>query len=159
MGDEPLAAVLDLPDRQATLDFAAALAQRLAAGDVLLLAGDLGAGKTELARALIRTRAGVPLEVPSPTFTLVQVYQLPDLVILHADLYRLRDPAEILELGLDDHSNSCLLVEWPDRAPGAWPATALRLTMAGPFADRPERRRLALEGSPDWRRRLADLLP
>lgn len=145
-----------------TLDLAGvhALAQRLAAllrpGDVVTLAGDLGAGKSELARAVIRARAGAAIEVPSPTFTLVQRYELPDLALVHADLYRLRDPEELGELGLDEAlAGAALLVEWPERAPG-WPSDRLEIRLApGPSATA---RRVSLEGYGRWADRAAVLL-
>lgn len=108
--------VLDLPDPEAT----SALGQRLAGlaqpGDTFLLSGPIGAGKSCLARAFIRARLGPEEDVPSPTFTLVQVYETPDTEIWHADLYRLTHPDEVWELGLDDaFRTSICLVEWPDR--------------------------------------------
>jgi tRNA threonylcarbamoyladenosine biosynthesis protein TsaE len=94
---------LDLPDEAATAALAARLAALLRPGDIVLLAGDLGAGKSFLARALIRAAAGEPeLEVPSPTFTLVQSYDLPAGELWHFDLYRLAAPDEVLELGWDE---------------------------------------------------------
>jgi tRNA threonylcarbamoyladenosine biosynthesis protein TsaE len=111
----------------------AALGARLAglarAGDCLLLEGAIGAGKTHLARAFIRARLGRMEEVPSPTFTLVQVYPA-EVEIWHADLYRLTHPDEVRELGLDaafDHAIT--LVEWPDRLGSQVPAQALRLRL------------------------------
>lgn len=107
-----------LPDDAATAGFGAALAARLVPGDLVLLEGDLGAGKTALARALIRALLADPaLDVPSPSFALVQPYRGPGRAILHADLYRLSDPREIDELGLFDDSLAIVLVEWPERAP------------------------------------------
>ena len=100
----------------------AALGQRLAAslqpGDTVLLEGDLGAGKTTLARALVRALAGdAELDVPSPSFSLVQPYETPGGVpILHADLYRIVDPRELDELGLFDRPDAIVLIEWPERA-------------------------------------------
>ena len=89
---------------------------------VVLLEGDLGAGKSELARAVIRSLAGAEIAVPSPTFTLVQTYELPGLEVSHADLYRLADDGEVAELGLDEcWQRGALLVEWPERAPWLWP--------------------------------------
>jgi len=102
----------------------------LRAGDLVRLEGDLGAGKSELARAVIRARAGALIEVPSPTFTLVQGYPLADLTILHADLYRLAAPEEVLELDLIDMLDECaVLVEWPVRADGMLPETGLRIAL------------------------------
>src|ERR1700674_3843998 len=92
--------VLDLPDEDATEALAADLAVVLAKGDVIALSGDLGAGKTTLARALIRRLAGDPsIEVPSPTFTIMQTYELPRFTVVHADLYRVTGPGELAELG------------------------------------------------------------
>ena len=156
----PILPAFELRDLAATHAFAARLAPRLQTGDVVLLRGDLGAGKTELARALIRVLAGHPIEVPSPTFTLLQLYDLPGLVLTHADLYRLREPEEVHELGLDElWQRGCLLVEWPERAAGLWPAERLIVEIEGPFLGDPQRRRLALDASADWVPRLAGLRP
>lgn len=147
---------LILDDVAATHAFAARLAPLLGPGDLVRLRGDLGAGKTELARALIRARAGAAVEVPSPSFTLVQRYELPGLVVTHADLYRLADPAEVEELGLEDAlREGTLLVEWPERAEDRLPEGGLTLNLIGPLegAD-PERRRLVIEGDEAWDRRL-----
>jgi tRNA threonylcarbamoyladenosine biosynthesis protein TsaE len=121
-----------LADESATAAFGTALASHLRAGDVVTLSGPLGTGKTSLARAVLRA-AGHPGEVPSPTFAIVQPYDDLPLPIWHADLYRIEDPAEIDELGLDMAlDDGALLVEWPERAgAGAWPqALALRLDFA-----------------------------
>jgi tRNA threonylcarbamoyladenosine biosynthesis protein TsaE len=107
-----------LPDLTALAQFAHILAAKLGTGDVVALSGDLGAGKTELARALIRDLLqDAETDVPSPTFTLVQTYETPNgLTIYHVDLYRLNGPDDCLELGLDDAFESGLsLIEWPDR--------------------------------------------
>ncbi len=112
-----------------------ALAERLAAllrpGDTLLLSGPIGAGKTHFARSLIRARlrtAGRDEDVPSPTYTLVQTYSDGDVEIWHADLYRLSQPDELIELGLDDaFRSSIVLVEWPDRLGSGAPRGALHL--------------------------------
>lgn len=103
-------------------DATAALGERLAAalrpGDIVRLEGDLGAGKTALARAIIRARVGDPgLEVPSPTFALVQPYETPAGPLLHADLYRIADPRETDELGLIDSPEAIVLLEWAERDP------------------------------------------
>src|SRR4051812_5239954 len=105
-----------LVDEAATRALAAELAAALEPGDLVTLSGDLGAGKTTFARALIRHLAGDDaIEVPSPTFTLLQSYELPRFQLVHVDLYRLSGPAELAELGFDDIAeNSVVLLEWPD---------------------------------------------
>jgi tRNA threonylcarbamoyladenosine biosynthesis protein TsaE len=122
---------LDLPDEAATAALAGRLAALLQPGDIVLLAGDLGAGKSFLARALIRAAAGEPeLEVPSPTFTLVQSYDLPAGELWHFDLYRLAAPEEVLELGWDEARLDICLVEWPDRLGQLAPADRLKIELA-----------------------------
>ncbi|HEY1736378.1 MAG TPA: tRNA (adenosine(37)-N6)-threonylcarbamoyltransferase complex ATPase subunit type 1 TsaE, partial [Methylovirgula sp.] len=108
---------LELADEAATVALARDLAQWLRPGDLLTLSGDLGAGKTTFARALIRILSADPeLEVPSPTFTLMQSYDGAAFPIVHADLYRIERPDELVELGWDDAADGALLiVEWPDR--------------------------------------------
>lgn len=108
---------LFLADDDATAAFGRRLAARLVPGDRLLLYGDLGAGKTALARSVIRALVGdEKLDVPSPTFALVQPYEAKGQSILHADLYRVIDEREVDELGLSDDPNAIVLVEWPERA-------------------------------------------
>jgi tRNA threonylcarbamoyladenosine biosynthesis protein TsaE len=118
-----------LEDEAATGDAGAALAAALRPGDVVALSGDLGAGKTTLTRSVLRA-LGHSGEVPSPSFAIVQPYDDLDPPVWHADLYRLSDPSDLLELGLDFIGDGAILiVEWPDRAgEGAWP-DALRLTL------------------------------
>ena len=96
------------------------IAFKLQRGDVVLLRGDLGAGKTTLARALIRGLLGdANAEVPSPTFSLAQIYDTPRLTVMHADLYRLTSEAETHEIGLSEAQRTgAVIVEWPERAPG-----------------------------------------
>jgi len=148
---------LHLTTRDATLAFARGLARRLAPGDVVLLEGELGAGKSEIARAMIRERLGSEVEVPSPTFTLVQTYDGPDCPITHADLYRIEDPGELAELGLVEAGDlGILLVEWPSRAdPGFFPPSALTIRIAG-FQG--EMRLLRLVGDEGWTHRLKQLI-
>jgi tRNA threonylcarbamoyl adenosine modification protein YjeE len=152
---EPATIILDLPDESATTRFGAALARRLRPGDAVLLSGDLGAGKTSLARAILRAAAKDPaLEVPSPTFTLVQAYELSGLTISHLDLYRLAGGEELREIGFEEAlERGAVLVEWPERAAAAMPADALaiRLSLANPG------RQAVLAFSPAWRERLAGL--
>jgi len=118
--------VVKLPDEAATERLGQALAALLVPGDFVALRGDLGAGKTALARAVVRTRLGDPdEEVPSPTFTLVQSYDAPDLLITHVDLYRIESPQDAAELGLADAlDEGALLVEWPEKL-GAQPRDRL----------------------------------
>ncbi|WP_029010687.1 tRNA (adenosine(37)-N6)-threonylcarbamoyltransferase complex ATPase subunit type 1 TsaE [Azospirillum halopraeferens] len=136
---------LDLPDEAATAALARRLAPRLRPGDVLALRGDLGAGKTAFARAMIRALLDdADAEVPSPTFTLVQVYDTPALAVWHFDLYRLSGPDEVEELGWDEAAGGVALVEWPDRLGPLLPADRLELTLsAGPA---PGSRRAELAG-------------
>jgi tRNA threonylcarbamoyl adenosine modification protein YjeE len=134
------------------------IAAALDPGDLLTLSGDLGAGKTTFARAMIRHLAGDPdIAVPSPTFTLMQTYDLPRCPVVHADLYRLEGPGELAELGFDDlPRGAVVLLEWPDRAAGFLPPDRLdiaftlvpslgpehrnvRITGYGAFAQRAER--------------------
>lgn len=108
---------LFLEDDDATADFGRRLAAVLRPGDLVLLEGDLGAGKTALARTIIRTLVGdIRLDVPSPSFALVQPYEANGLPVLHADLYRLSGPREVDELGLFDRADAIVLVEWPERS-------------------------------------------
>ncbi len=117
----------DLPDLAATKAFAAALASRLRREDVLLLQGDLGAGKTTFARFLLQT-LGVKGEIPSPTFTLLQTYEATSFPVSHFDLYRLKKPEEIEEIGFEDAlAEGLVLVEWPEKAAAFMPRGALKL--------------------------------
>ena len=146
---------LPLADADATAALAGRIAPLLQAGDTLLLEGDIGAGKTTFARALIRARLHAPSEdVPSPTFTLVQTYDAGDVVIWHCDLYRLTDPQEVLELGLDDaFADAICLVEWPDRLGPDAPQDALLCR----FSAGADRHDLALTGGAAWQNRLGGL--
>ncbi len=146
-----------------TLDLAeeadtAALGQRLAViarpGDVIALYGDLGAGKTTLARALIRQLAGPETEAPSPTFTLVQTYraasQASGLTIWHFDLYRLNHPGEARELGLEEAVDGLALIEWPERLGRDLPLARLEVQLSFGGAGRIAR----LVDLDDWSTRL-----
>ncbi|WP_306422228.1 tRNA (adenosine(37)-N6)-threonylcarbamoyltransferase complex ATPase subunit type 1 TsaE [Geminicoccus harenae] len=147
---------LELADLAATHAFAARLGRLLRKGDLVGLSGDLGAGKSELARAAIRALAGAEIEVPSPTFTLLQLYDLPGLLVGHADLYRLGDPDEVVTLGLDEVlRDGALLVEWPEHGGDRLPGEKLLLALAE--TDRPNGRRLTITAGPGWADRLAEL--
>lgn len=123
---------LHLPDGAATADLGARLAATLKPGDLVLLSGGLGAGKSALARAIIRTLLGdAGMDVPSPTFALVQPYESAAGPILHADLYRLASEREIDELGLLDR-DAIVLVEWPERAPSLAERASLRIELSIP---------------------------
>ena len=147
-----------LANEQATERFVADIATALEPGDLVTLSGGLGAGKTTFARAMIRNLAGDPtIAVPSPTFTLMQIYELPRFPVVHADLYRLDAPGELAELGFDDlPEGAMVMIEWPDRAAGFLPPDRLdiaftlapqlgpdhrnvRVTGYGAFAARAER--------------------
>jgi tRNA threonylcarbamoyl adenosine modification protein YjeE len=120
---------IELPDETATDAFAADLGQWLKPGDLLTLSGELGSGKTTFARALIRSLTHAQdLEVPSPTFTLVQVYESGDFPIVHADFYRIKHADELVELGFDEARDGALaIVEWPERAEGQMGADKLNI--------------------------------
>src|ERR1700726_2714905 len=113
-----------LANETATAQLRADLALLIGPGDVITLSGDLGAGKTAAARAMIRYLADdEALEVPSPTFTLAQGYELPSFPVLHADLYRISDASELEEIGLSPLPEGAVaLIEWPDRAGSTLPA-------------------------------------
>ncbi len=118
-----------LPDLDATARLGAAIAGGLTVGDAVALWGDLGSGKTTLARAILRA-LGVTEEVPSPTFTLVQGYDTHP-PVAHYDLYRLKSAAEMAELGFDDAlADGAVLVEWPERAPESLPPDALHVRLS-----------------------------
>ena len=118
-----------LPDLDATTKLGRAIAAGLSPGDAVALWGDLGAGKTTLARAILQA-LGVKEDVPSPTFTLVQSYDTKP-PVSHYDLYRLKNAAEMAELGLEDAlDQGAVLVEWPERAPEALPPEALHVRLA-----------------------------
>ena len=126
----PLPRHIDLPDLAATERFAAVLAGLARPGDAVLLEGPLGAGKTALARAFLRAVTGDPaLEVPSPTFTLVQEYETKLGIVRHFDLWRLDGPGGLEELGWDEARDGIVLVEWPERLGALRPADAMVVTL------------------------------
>ncbi len=125
---KPFASVY-LADEAATETLARILIPQLKMGDAVLLQGDLGAGKTSLARALIRGFCGPETEVPSPTFTLMQLYDAPRFTIAHFDLYRLSEPEDIIELGWHSAREGLVLVEWPERLGILRPLQALTISL------------------------------
>lgn len=126
-------AVLKLADDDATAALGARIAAALRPGDVVLLEGDLGAGKTALARAIIRSLLADPgLDVPSPTFALVQPYEGNGHLVMHTDLYRLASERDVDELGLFDRPEAILLVEWPERVPELFRKATGTVTLAVP---------------------------
>jgi tRNA threonylcarbamoyladenosine biosynthesis protein TsaE len=144
-------AVFPLPDLGATRALGARIAATLRPGDAVTLAGDLGAGKTTLARAILAS-LGVDEAVPSPTFTLEQSYAGPGLAVSHFDLYRLKNGRELEELGLEEAlEQGAALIEWPERAEGHLPSDRLTVELRG---DAKERRAI-LHGPSRWQE-LAD---
>jgi tRNA threonylcarbamoyladenosine biosynthesis protein TsaE len=144
---------LTLPDLAATEALAAAIAARARPGDAILLEGPLGAGKSAFARAFLRAASRDPaLEVPSPTFTLVQGYDLPAGPAHHFDLWRLEGPEALAELGWEEAREGIVLVEWPDRLGSLRPPEALTVALAP--GDSEDSRRATLAG---WPGRLAGL--
>lgn len=149
-------ATVTLADIDATARLAAALAHLLRAGDLVALEGDLGAGKTAFARALIRELTKSDEEVPSPTFTLVQTYEAAEFDIWHFDLYRMKKPEDAFELGIEDAlAEGVTLIEWPDRL-GPW-LPRDRLTIAIAFGAGENERIATLSGGGDWPARLENL--
>lgn len=146
--------VIPLPDPTATARLGARIAAGLAKGCGIALEGDLGAGKTTLARAILRA-IGVGENVPSPTFTLVQEYETKTLTVRHYDLYRIEDAGELDELGLDEAlDDGAVLIEWPERAGNRLPQMSLnvRLSLEGET-----RRRATLSGEARWRSLLSEV--
>ena len=149
-------AVVELPDEAATAAFAARVSGLAATRDIIALKGDLGAGKTTFARGFIRAR-GCTEEVPSPTFTLVQVYELGAAAIWHFDLYRIKSPEEAWELGIEDaFSEGISLIEWPERLGPLLPPRRLEIELL--FGGRPEARRAVLDPGEGWQARLQKIL-
>ena len=148
---------IHLDSEAATDALACLLSGIVRSGDIIALRGDLGAGKTAFARAFISAAMGRPEEVPSPTFTLLQVYETPQLLIHHFDLYRLESPEDALELGIEDaFADGVSLIEWPERL-GPWlPAQRLDLELL--HAEQSEHRRAILSSDDEsWHQRLTAL--
>ena len=142
---------IDLPDLAGVNVFGERIAARLRPGDVVALSGDLGSGKTTLARAIIAA-LGHAGEVPSPTFTIVETYDALDPPLAHADFYRLEDPREAVELGLEDYRRgAALIAEWPAKA-GGFAHEPGCLSIALEFAE--SGRKAIVEPGHDWLGRL-----
>jgi tRNA threonylcarbamoyladenosine biosynthesis protein TsaE len=145
--------LIELPNLAATEALAAAVAALAREGDAILLEGELGAGKSVFARAFLRAASGDPaLEVPSPTFTLVQSYDTRIGTVHHFDLWRLNGPGGLAELGWEEAGAGIVLVEWPDRLGALGPADALTVTLHPTGA---ESRSAVLTGWPDRLGRIA----
>jgi tRNA threonylcarbamoyl adenosine modification protein YjeE len=153
MKEAPFSEEILLQSPADTAALGARIAACLTAGDAVALKGDLGAGKTTLARAVL-TALGLSETVPSPTFTLVQRYETPRLTIAHFDLYRVEREAEIEELGLDDALvEGAALIEWPEHAGSRLPDDALHVQLA---IVEETSRRARLSGSPRWTKLLGN---
>ncbi len=151
-----MSASVDLPSEHDTLSFAQRIAPHLAAGDFIALYGDLGAGKSTFARALIRALCeDESLEVPSPTFTLVQTYEGPQYPIFHFDLYRIETLDELAELGFEETIDGLAVVEWPQRMQEELPRHRLDIRLE--FASEGRRAILFAHGE-GWSRRVADIV-
>jgi len=149
---------LDLAAESETLALAARLASLARAGDVIALRGELGSGKTSFARGFIRAFGRGDEEVPSPTFTLVEVYEFPEGApeVWHFDLYRLTKSEDVYELGFEEAlGGAILLIEWPERLGPLLPRERLDVELAA--GSSPGSRRVRLSGSRGWARRLASL--
>ena len=145
--------VINLPDETATAALAARIAAVAVPADIIALKGDLGSGKTVFARAFIGA-CGNHDEVPSPTFTLVQVYDAGPAAIWHFDLYRIRAPEDAWELGIEDaFITGISLIEWPERLGPLLPDRRLELGFA--FGDEPGARHIAIDPGKEWEKRLA----
>ena len=138
-----------LADEAATARLGQAVARLLRSGEAVCLSGPLGAGKSTLARALVRALTTPDEEVPSPTFTLVQFYEGPQLKIAHFDLYRLTDPHEAYEIGLEEAlDEGAAVIEWPERLAGHLPADRLDIEIA--LGDTAETRQVRLARHGAW---------
>ena len=153
-------AKLTLADLAATKRLGLFMAERLMVGDVLALKGELGAGKSELARAIIQQICLKETDIPSPTFTLVQTYESDSKVPLwHFDLYRLAEPDDVFELGIEEaFIEAICLIEWPERLAGCLPDRTLTIEI-NYDASANSGRRVTLRGNPAWQNRLSEMLP
>jgi tRNA threonylcarbamoyladenosine biosynthesis protein TsaE len=148
---------IELPNEAATQTLGERLAGVLRPGDAVCLTGPLGAGKSTLARALVRALTSPDEEVPSPTFTLVQFYDGPDFPVAHFDLYRLTDPNEAYEIGLEEAlEDGAALIEWPQRLEGRLPADRLAIDIQ-PMGDDGQARRAIISSHGTFEGRTLEL--
>ncbi|MBT3789591.1 MAG: tRNA (adenosine(37)-N6)-threonylcarbamoyltransferase complex ATPase subunit type 1 TsaE [Alphaproteobacteria bacterium] len=152
--------LFDLDDETATSALAVSLSKCLEQGDVVALSGDLGAGKTAFARAFIQALADQQQtlidEVPSPTFTIVQIYDELVPPVWHVDLYRLEDRADTIEIGLEEgFEDGITLIEWPDRLGDGLPADHLAMNFH--MAEIAGARKVSMTGHGNWQSRIASL--
>jgi tRNA threonylcarbamoyladenosine biosynthesis protein TsaE len=143
-------------NEQALIAQAQKLAKILRAGDVLALSGDLGTGKSTFTRAAIQAITTAK-DVPSPTFTLVQSYEGAATTIYHFDLYRLKKPDEVFELGWEDALTGIVFVEWPERIGTILPSQHLAIQLD--FSEDSAQRRISIKGHDSWAQRLSHVLP
>ena len=145
---------LDFSDEVKTAQTASKFARLLKAGDTVLFEGQIGAGKSAFCRAIIRSLCGHNTEVPSPTFTIVQTYEAHNFEVWHCDLYRLGDPDEVIELGIEAaFETAAVLVEWPDRLGDVRPNDALTISITTTG----DTRHFAFCGSKEWAARIGTL--
>jgi tRNA threonylcarbamoyl adenosine modification protein YjeE len=145
---------LILADLDGTRRLGRRLAGLLAPGDVIGLGGGLGAGKTTLARHIIAALAGETMEVPSPTFTLVQAYEFAAFTLWHFDLYRIEQPTDVIELGFDEAlDDGVALIEWPERMASLIPAERLDVVLTQ--GAEPDSRLVHIEAHGSWAARLS----
>jgi tRNA threonylcarbamoyladenosine biosynthesis protein TsaE len=143
-----------LPDAAATYELGSRVGARLTPGDVVCLSGNLGAGKTTLARGAIAAWTGAAQEAPSPTYTLVETYAGPRGELWHVDLYRLKRAADAWELGLEDaFVSAACVIEWPERLEGLLPRDRLEIALS----PRGEGRCAAMSAHGSWRARLDEI--
>ena len=152
---------LELPDLSATQKLGTLLADGLTAGDIISLSGPLGAGKSALARSIIVSANPNETDVPSPTFSLVQTYELADRTPLwHLDLYRVETPEDAMQLGLDDaFVDSVCLIEWPDRLKNFLPKSTLSIHLYLACNDDADGVRFAdIIAPPNWSERIQAII-
>jgi tRNA threonylcarbamoyladenosine biosynthesis protein TsaE len=152
----PSALAIELPGEGATAALAARIAGLARRGDVVALRGPLGSGKTTFARAFIRARFGPREDVPSPTFTLVEIYGAAPPLVWHFDLFRLERAEEVWELGIEDaFADGISLIEWPEQLGKLLPAARLGIELS--FAPAPDARIATVSPSSTWSARVAEL--